>query len=91
MSEMVERVARVVHQSFNDKNIGILGTFEMLSDGDRAVLLHVARAAIAAMREPSERMTAAPGKSGVRAGDYEMSAYEAEQAWKYMIDEALKD
>lgn len=49
-----------------------------------------ARFALEAMREPTQDMLDAPGEALVSVGDYTMSAHEAREAWRAMIDEALR-
>jgi len=51
-----------------------------------------ARAAIHAMREPTDVMMQAPAAGWVMVGDpaFLMSGHEAHEAWTAMIDEALK-
>lgn len=49
------------------------------------------RAAIRAMREPTEDMEMAPYRANVQAGDYTMAAHEAASAWRAMIDAASPD
>lgn len=73
MSEMVERVAQAICGDDNPANI-------------LEIHRHRARAAIAAMREPTEGMVEAGQNSGV--------IYDAglvpHHVWQAMIDEALK-
>ena len=71
MTEMIERVARAIAQCLNEPG--------QCSYSD------IARAAIEAMREPTEAMI----KEGAY-GSGEDSAGVACGAWKAMIDEALK-
>ena len=69
MSEMVERVAKAIAEA----------------DGDHTVMDHHrrrSRAAIEAMREPTEEMKLAPP-------DVNFSPSEAEYVWQAMIDAAL--
>lgn len=68
---MVERVARVI----------IAGFDEVTEPEEREDCLNLARAAIAAMREPTEAM--------VEAGETFVE-YSASACWDRMIDEALK-
>jgi len=70
MTTMIERVARAICQ----EEVGALDYWE--------TYLPLARAAIAAMREPTERMSAAAYPKGrILAG---------KKAWQAMIDAALK-
>ena len=75
MSEMVKRVARAI---------------VALGLDDRERPLAIARAAIAAMREPTEAMKQ---KGGDLDNGYGMEITEAlaEEVWQAMIDEALHD
>lgn len=91
MGEMVERVAGAIYEAYNDANYdGGLGPFSDLTAGQRAEYEAAARVAIAAMREPTERMVVA-GSMRVGAfhgtGAARALARERHQA---MIDEALK-
>mgnify|MGYP001608313028 CR=1 FL=1 len=69
MNEMIERVAKAIRDSFNSNDIDCYP---------------IARAAIAAMREPYKPVI-----------DFmvicEAGAYTAEEAWQAMIDAALKE
>lgn len=76
MSEMIERVALAI--SGGDDPASIL-----------KIHRHRARAAIKAMREPTEAMVTA----GAGAEDHEFGVIglqPATEAWRLMIDEALK-
>lgn len=74
MSDMVERVARALAEA-DGITICSDASYRMSSYGIRA------KAAIAAMREPSEEM--------MRVGRYVANTAAAIPAWKAMIDEAL--
>ena len=88
MTDMIERVARAIRAS---DQIDLPDDFCGVVDGDirfgRA--LFQARAAIAAMREPTEDM----GEAAVKDHDnhaYHMSSYHCvTEAWRNMIDAAL--
>lgn len=73
MSKMVEQVARALAKHADD-------SFE---DAPAGFWEDFARAAIAAMREPTEAMV----KEGNKYTDW---ASGADDAWEVMIDEALK-
>lgn len=84
MNEMVERVARALHQ-----HIAPEAPWESLNPTHRDVACRVARAAIEAMREPTVAMvetgdnhTNCGGSCSNRAGKV---------AWYSMIDAVLKD
>jgi hypothetical protein len=70
MSTMVKRVAQALQQE--------MGTAPL----DETVSFALARAAITAMREPTEEMTVA----GLNTG----RAWEVSKAWRAMIDAALE-
>jgi hypothetical protein len=76
MSEMVEKVARAIYAShpFNNNHDSLNPGFDGLSDDWRGVMFANARAAIAAMREPTAAMKA-----------YDL----AHDAYVTMIDAAL--
>lgn len=87
MSEMVERVRDAIEMAIHKA-----GGFQLMSQqGGNSV----ARAAIKAMREPTEAMTKAGNIEIVTPGDEEdhltdLDDEEAGQCWQAMIDEALK-
>jgi hypothetical protein len=70
MSDMVERVASRIQEALMDIACG---------ESDSPVYEYIARAAIDAMREPTERMVEAAWKCQA-----------VEQIWPAMIDEALR-
>jgi hypothetical protein len=74
MSEMVERVARAIAKRQGEI---MLGADPATQTADPRAL---ARAAIAAMREPTEAMKAVTSEN----------TWHAVQDWQAMIDEALK-
>lgn len=81
MSEMVEKVARALHEQFRKTYGGAAQTsWDDLSNFNRNYGLGLARAAIAAMREPTEAMVD-------RAAMDEIFA--PRLCWVDMIDEAL--
>jgi len=70
MSEMIERVAKAIYEAMD------------LSDGlDGTAAKTYARAAIEAMREPTEAMLNA---------SY-LTSWDADEVWKDMIDAALQE
>jgi hypothetical protein len=83
MSEMVERVARAMYADTREGNSTPVG---WLWDHEPAELrenyLSNARAAIAAMREPTPEM--------VETGNHELQLFECNCVYTAMIDEALK-
>lgn len=89
MSEMVERVARAILASHDySKNDGKEGGFESLSPEWQEVLLANARAAIEAMREPTDDM-----KNCSEEVHWDYSCGQCgglKEGWQMMIDEALK-
>lgn len=79
MSEMIERVARAVSQSFHDE-----GYIEGVSDpAEWNEFLKAARAAIEAMREPTDRMVWDGGTALHDKGE------DTAGIWAAMIDAAL--
>jgi hypothetical protein len=90
MSEMVERVARamagesgcVVSQQFDAGTGRLVDTKEEWKNW-----IPFARAALAAMREPTEKMTIA----GSLRSDYSGTAEDAGNQWRVMIDAALEE
>lgn len=80
MSEMVERVARTMHEA-----AGTDVRWIELSPTSRAFVNAMARAVIAAMREPTSDMRAAV----LAEGCYDREPGEAVDCW-HVIDAALK-
>lgn len=82
MSEMVERVARAIGNVLVKDSHGeclLIATDEQCTE--------IARAAIEAMREPTEGMK----QSGAMVmPDYDPDVNDAAQCWEAMINEALK-
>ncbi len=82
MSEMVERVAQAIYDRCNHwDHDDHLPAYSTLTDGWKAQWQDAARAAIEAMREPTEIMCVAPE---------ETRAIGAKRSWQAMIDAALK-
>lgn len=79
MSDIVEKVARAIYQADKPSHHA---DWEVAAktEGNRAHWHKVARAAITAMRVPTEKMLEAPGVAGVTM----------DADWPAMIDEALK-
>ncbi len=93
MNEMIERVARAlcVARGINPDHIGELPSEHGEAVSDHAFpqwRLHIklARASIAAMREPLRKMANAAFHEVGHVDDQE----DLENCWKAMIDEALK-
>jgi hypothetical protein len=82
MSEMVERVAKAAVEYL--KRIQPAGTAQLIDDEPAVMQFYrgVARAAIEAMREPTDEMWA--------ACEREKADHDAGIAWPVMIDEALR-
>lgn len=79
MSEMVERVAGAIYDAAGDCD----------QEMNLAAARALARAAIAAMREPTEAMKAAGGFAYMERGG--MNARDgSDDIWRAMIDAALK-
>lgn len=78
MNEMVERAAKAIARS-------------IWPEQDWRVYEKTARSVIAAMREPTEEMCAAPAIAEYAwVNDEAVRPAEIKQAWREMIDEALK-
>lgn len=99
MSGMIERVARAIYAADMSDDEAL---FDMMSPSQRDVVLDIARAAIAAMREPTEGMlagTEAPGAWGAEPRfvvpvGYENGPIYREQCaeiYQAMIDAALEE
>ncbi len=89
--DMVERVAAAFINSFSP---GAWDTMSMLTGGDaamepRARVLRAARAAIAAMREPTEAMVDAAWDIDACGREEAHIGSGAGPAWRAMIDAAL--
>lgn len=84
-SEMVERVAKAIDpDAFEGCSHGSKGPCLMCAE-DVDLALYRARAAIEAMREPTEAM----GGAGREIDNYVLRTVES--VWQAMIDEALKE
>ena len=93
MSEMVERVARAICEADGvDPDKEICGMGVQLPIGELApawrARLKQARAAIEAMREPTEAMT---NQEGLHWGYSCHVCGGLKEGWQAMIDDALKD
>lgn len=88
--DMIEKVARAIYASsaFHDNLDSINPRFDSLGDEWRAVMFASARAAIEAMREPTEAMNAA-GHVCLPHGGYMPHEREAGYVWEAMISAAL--
>lgn len=97
MNEMIERVALAlkakIGEAFNAKPIPHSppewGAWS--ATGGSLNLEELARAAIEAMREPTEEMIEAAYYPAGEPGDQSVSRSEAEETWHAMIDAALKE
>lgn len=91
MSEMVERVARAIYEKANEQS-PVVGTGHAEADDGKTILdgaydlLAIARAAIEAMRVPTEKMIAA-GMT-CESGTYEE---DVPRIFTAMIDAALEE
>lgn len=86
MNEWIDRVARAIQASRGPRE-----TWDHVSDQTRDLRRSDARAAIAAMREPSETMVV-DGFEAMK-GDWQMcrdAADDARRCWAAMIDAALQ-
>lgn len=85
MNEMVERVARAIYYAgWPEPPTMPRNRWEALSDEERALCRRMARAAIAAMREPTEEMVDAAGSDLADCENDQIIA-----AFRAMIDAAL--
>ncbi|MGY2995426.1 hypothetical protein [Mesorhizobium sp. URHB0026] len=86
MNEMIERVARAICKESGQP-------WEASTVDYREICIGFARAAIEAMREPTEQMTKAACVEADKHGYYHTRGYfdveEAEYSWRAMIDAAL--
>lgn len=98
MSELVERVARAIYAAENPQG----RLWEDRADGTRGTYLALARAALAALREPTKEMVAAldwhpdvklaRGDSYASVEDHQKYARKRLiDAYQLMIDAALED
>lgn len=79
-NEMIERVAKAICSNCPDP-----GQMEIMNDPWK-LAIPVARAVMEAMREPTAAMVIAGRATPI----FDADATNAEDAWKIMIDEALK-
>jgi hypothetical protein len=88
MSEMIERCAKAIVDSYNE-GPGLRSDWEFLSEWQRDFARNQARAVLAAMREPTEEMLA-PYEDAMT--EWWGNAEEmAENVWHEMIDAALSE
>lgn len=85
MNEMIERVARAVYEARNSGRATVAEWLE-LPQAVRAEERRDARAAIEAMREPTEGMVQAAHEEAPHIGSVFWW-----HSWRAMIDAALKD
>ena len=89
-NEMVERVARAIVSNNHENNPFVAQWDEQPWHG-KVLAMSAARAAIAAMREPTAEMYNVPQWECIEVGDDVVSPDEAVEIWQAMIDEALRD
>ncbi len=82
MSEMLERVAKALQKAHYERGRGIAPDWDAIDRFEREMWFFSARAAMVAMREPTEAMKLAPP-------DINFHPEEAAQAWRAMLDAAL--
>lgn len=84
MSEMIEKVALAIYGEVALKGVG---------DDVRKTMMGVARAAVEAMREPTQAMQAAGEAAGGKAYEWtgDSIVFHAANSWPAMIDAALQD
>lgn len=76
MSEMIERVAKEIHNKFRNKH----PEYDKLTDSKKTLIKNIAKVAIETMREPTEEMI------------FNMAEENREiEIWKKLIDAALKE
>lgn len=94
--EMVERVAQAIYEKmpFNDPGFGVKPKWVPGGNSDKQYEARgYARAAIEAMRIPTDQMLAIGGEEGCwdeRIVSAAPSAKAALEVWQHMINEALK-
>lgn len=96
MSEMIEKVARAIWEKATPLKPGPwnddLNKWDRASDQERFICMGQARAAIAAMQEPTEAMIGAGEQAHYRYPSHiDNARAKTERAWGAMIDAALKD
>ena len=91
MTSMVERVARALYELLR-KDFRDQAVWERTTEMDREVFRPFARAAIVAMREPTDEMVDA-GFHKADTNDRSERAYRwvADDVWHAMIDAALEE
>jgi hydrogenase maturation factor len=92
MNEIAERMAKAAYEKFNENLIGDLEPYWLdLDQSFKERLIEAQRAAIRAIRDPTEAMVAAPEMNDwVWWTDVDVKPEEIAAAWRSMIDEALK-
>jgi hypothetical protein len=96
MSEMVERVAMALHKAHYERGRGLAPDWDKIDRFEKEMWVFSARAAIAAMREPSQGMRidghAALVGSKASSPDlgHQIGFGALGDAWQAMIDAALK-
>ena len=84
INPMVEKVARAICPAFYETD------WDVTSDFRRDICLRLARAAIEAMREPSEGMCGYVERISLSCG-YGHEAEDFELIWRYMAEAALAE
>lgn len=87
MTEMVERVARAIYEGRNGAGAK---AWASQPKSHRAPYLLDARAAIEAMREPTEAMTVAGTATGIDVDRFCPIEYDPDKIWDAMISAALQ-
>lgn len=86
---MIERVAMAIHLSYRADNVTLM-SWGRIDKRRRAQAMNAARAAVAAMREPTEAMEIRGG-----AVDWDehltIGGINATLVWRHMIDDALRE
>ena len=93
MNKMIERVAKAIYNVEPHLNQGEPIPWEKLRGPLRDLAVQNAKAAIEAMREPTEAMSRAPENAGAIVltleGHQPLYPGNARQAWRFMINAAL--
>lgn len=95
MSEMIERVARAIRKAYHEHHKMPMRDWDRIDDEPKDEWLAMSRAAIGAMREPTEAMTkkASSFEVDFNSGGYvdlgSLYSDGAVAVWQSMIDEGL--
>lgn len=90
MTNIIEHAARAAYES-ECRHFQMYGTWEKLDARVRYARIEAQRAAIEAMREPSEEMSFAGDKAGVEYWPCDPATFDAAEAWRAMIDVVLEE